>query len=103
MCVFTNKLVEQMTNKQIKMGGGIPLNNGGNQIKTTGIFFPEEIKNILLIIFSWPGCDLKNESWSIWKHISINKIIRVHEIFKRRDCRVRWEDGPHLSPWGVLT
>lgn len=46
------------------------------KIKTTGIFLSEEVKNVSLMILSWPECDLEGESLQHVNHGS-------------RDCRGR--------------
>lgn len=50
ICVF-NKFIEQMAKKQIKMGE-FHLTVEEIKLKLQGFFFPEEIKNISLLIFS---------------------------------------------------
>lgn len=52
----------------------------------TGIFLSEEVKNISLIIFSWPECDLEGESLQHVNHAS-------------RDCRGR-RGGPGFQHTG---
>lgn len=63
-----NRFIEHIANKQVKMG--IPFKNAENQIKATGIFLSEEVKNDSPIIFSCPECDLGGESLQHANHAS---------------------------------